>query len=340
MRLGLDTYSLRWQGWDAFTLLDYAASLGLNNVQFSERGTLASLDQAYLESLKQRADGLGLSIELGMLSFDRFSSFFRAEYGSSEQQLADLVRAARVVGSRIVRCLLGGQAERLGPIPFQQHVDEVLRVLRTVAPLARDLGIKVAVENHGGVDFLARELRSLVETAGTDYVGVCLDTGNPAYAAEDPVVSTEVLAPYIVATQVRDTRVWAVAEGAMAQWAPLGQGNVDLVRIRAILSDQAPTVAFNLEIITGGEPTLIPYADPGSDFWRAYPDMLARDFARFVALAQSGRPEPLDQVTLPPGSTAPSGPLAEKLKDQQRRHFEESVTYAHDVLGLGAPTIG
>ena len=119
MRLGLDTYSLRWQGWDAFMLLDYAAGLGLDNVQFSERGTLASLDQAYLESLKQRADDLGLSIELGMLSFDRFSSFFHPEYGSGEQQLADLLRAARVVGSPIVRCLLGGQAERLGPIPFQ-----------------------------------------------------------------------------------------------------------------------------------------------------------------------------------------------------------------------------
>jgi sugar phosphate isomerase/epimerase len=236
--------------------------------------------------------------------------------------------------------VLGGQAERLGPIPFQQHVEEVVRVLRTVAPLARELGIKVAVENHGAVDFLARELRALVETEGTDYVGVCLDTGNPAYAAEDPVVSTEVLAPYIVATQVRDTRVWTVAEGAMAQWVPLGQGNVDLVRIRDILSDQAPNVAFNLEIITGGRPTLIPYADPNSDFWRAYPDMLARDFARFVALAQRGRPEPLDQVTLPHGITAPSGTLAEQLKDQQRRHFEQSVAYARDVLGLGAPTIG
>ena len=340
MRLGVDTYSLRWQGWDAFMLLDYAAGLGLDNVQFSERGTLASLDQAYLESVKQRADDLGLSVELGMLSFDRFSSFFHPEYGSGEQQLADLLRAARVVGSPIVRCLLGGRAERLGPIPFQQHVEEVLRVLRTVAPLARELGIKLAVENHGGVDFLARELRSLVETAGTDYVGVCLDTGNPAYAAEDPVVSTEVLAPYIVATQVRDTRVWAVAGGAMAQWVPLGQGNIDLVRIRDILAHQAPNVAFNLEIITAGEPTLIAYADPNSDFWRVYPDMLARDFARFVALALSGRPEPLDQVTLPHGITAPSGTLAEQLKNQQRRHFQESVAYARDVLGLGAPTIG
>src|SRR5213080_4902869 len=124
MRLGLGTYSLRWQGWDAFQFLQYAAGLGLDNVQFSERSTLASLEQAYLESLKRRADDLGLSVELGMLSFDRYSSFFRAEYGSGEQQLGDLVRAAHVVGSPSVRCVLGGQSERIGLVPFDQHVDE------------------------------------------------------------------------------------------------------------------------------------------------------------------------------------------------------------------------
>jgi len=336
VRLGLDTYSLRWQDWDAFNLLEYAAGLGLDNVQFSERATLASLDQSYLESVRRRAADLGLSVEVGMLSFDCYSSLFRTEYGSGEQQLADLVRAAWVVGSPIVRCVLGGQAERLGPVPFNQHVDEFLRVLRVIAPLARDLDIKIAVENHGAVDFLARELRSLVETAGIDYVGVCLDTGNPAYAAEDPVVSTEILAPYIIATQIRDTRVWAVAEGAMAQWVPLGQGNVDLRCIRDILLLQAPNVAFNLETITCGEPKLIPYRDSGSDFWRAYPDMLARDFARFVDLAQGSKSEPLNQLTLPSGHALPPGALGEQLKDQQRRHFEESVSYARNVLGLGA----
>ncbi len=35
MRLGIDSYSLRWQGWDAFQLLEYSARLGLDNVHFS-----------------------------------------------------------------------------------------------------------------------------------------------------------------------------------------------------------------------------------------------------------------------------------------------------------------
>jgi sugar phosphate isomerase/epimerase len=339
MRLGLDTYSLRWQGWDAFTLLEYAARLNLDNVQFSERHMLESLELPYLESLKRRGDALGVTIELGMLSFDRYSSFFRAEYGTGEEQLRDMIRAAAVVRSPIVRCLLGGQAERLGTLPFEDHVEECLRVVRGVAPLARAQGIKIAVENHGAVDFLAPELRAFVEAAGADVVGVCLDTGNPAFGAEDPVFSTEVLAPYVVATQVRDTRVWTVPEGAMVQWVPLGQGSVDLRRIADLLSAQARAVAFNLETITGSEPTLIPYNDPGSAFWRAYPTMPARDFVRFVRLASSGAPRPLHQQTLPPGSTVlPFGTPGESLKEQQRRHFEESVRYAQDVLGLGERT--
>jgi len=44
MLLGIDTFSLRWQGWDAFQMLDYAASQRLQNIHFSERSNLASLE--------------------------------------------------------------------------------------------------------------------------------------------------------------------------------------------------------------------------------------------------------------------------------------------------------
>ncbi len=336
MRLGIDSYSLRWQGWDAFQLLEYAAGLDLDNVHFSERRSFASLDPDYLTSLKRRADELGLTIEVGMGSFDRFAASFRPDLGSGEEQLAQMLRAARIVGSPVVRCFLGSQEDRRGPLPFAQHLDECVRTLRAVAPLARDLGIKIAVENHGGVDLLARELRDLVEAAGPDVVGVCLDTGNPAYGGEDPVVTAEVLAPYVVTSHVRDTRVWAVPRGAMAQWVPLGQGNVDLPHLLQILADRAPDPPIDLEIITGAPPKVIPYLDPTADYWQLYPTMLARDFARFVALTQSGHPEPLDQL-VGSGDLASASPSeVEALRAQQRRHFEESVRYARATLGLGA----
>jgi sugar phosphate isomerase/epimerase len=335
MRLGIDSYSLRWQGWNAFQLLEYSATLGLDNVHYSERRNFDSLDPDYLTSLKQRADELEISLEVGMGSFDPHSTSFHPDLGSGEQQLSDMLRAARIVDSPVVRCFLGTQADRLGPVPFQQHLDECVRTLRAVAPLARDLGIKVAVENHGGVDLLARELRGLVEEVGPDAVGVCLDTGNPAYGGEDPVVSAEILAPYVVSSHVRDSRVWAVENGAMAQWVPLGQGNVDLSRIVKVLKDQAPNPPVDLEIITGSPPKNVPYLEPDSEFWKMSSTMLAVDFARFVALATNGKTGPLDQVVAPYNLEGLTPEQLETMRAQQRRHFEESVTYAREVLGLG-----
>ncbi|MGI9146874.1 MAG: sugar phosphate isomerase/epimerase family protein [Chloroflexota bacterium] len=248
----------------------------------------------------------------------------------------DMARAAKAVGSPVVRCLLGSAEDRIGAVPFREHVAECVRTLKAAGPVARELGVKFAVENHGGVNLPARELRALIEAAGADVVGACLDTGNPAYGGEDPVVSAEILAPYVLTTQVRDTRVWAVEDGAMAQWTPVGEGNVDLRRIVELVGNQAPQVPINLEIITAGAPKHLPYLDPESTFWKLYPDMLARDFARFIELARRGRQEPLDQEVAPAGMRdLPPGQIGGRLRAQQRRHLEDSVRYSRDVLSLG-----
>jgi len=335
VRLGIDTFSLRWQGWDAFQFLEYAAGLGLDNVHFSERGNLASLDEDYLRALKRRADEAGVTIELGMMSFDKHARLFDPALGTGEQQLIAMARAASVVGSPIVRCLLGSAEDRAGPVPLAEHFAECVRTLRAAAPMARDLGVKFAVENHGGVDLLARELRALIDEVGPDVVGACLDTGNPVYGGEDPVFSAEILGPYVLSTHVRDSRVWATEDGAMVQWAPAGQGHVDLGRILAILAAQAPDAPVDLEIISGLPPKHLAYLDPASAYWRLYPDMPAADFVRFLALVRRGEPGPLDQVTVPAGMRGlPAGDLGERLRAQQLRHFEESVRYCRDVLAV------
>ena len=208
MRLGLDTFSLRFQGWNAFEVLDYAAQLDLDVVQFSTWEDLASHEPGYLREVKAHADRLGVQIEVGMDSIDRYAARFRSELGSGVEQLTEMCHAAAQLGSPVVRCLRGMQSDRLGPTPVQEHIAECVRTLRAVAPLARDLGLKIAVENHGFGDLLADELKALVEEAGPDFAAVTLDTGNPIFAAEDAVYSAEVLAPYIATTHFRDTAVW------------------------------------------------------------------------------------------------------------------------------------
>ena len=332
MKLGIDSYSLRWQGWDVFRLLEYSASLGLDVVHLG-RGELESLDEVYLREVKARADELGLSLELAMGSIDRWVSYFRAAAGPAEVAFRALLPAARALGSPIIACTLGGRSERDGEIPWSAHVDEVRRVLAAVSVDVREWGILATLETHG--DFLARELKALVEEVGPDVVGVCLDTGNPVTLAEDPVLTTELLAPYTLTSHVRDSRVWRAPEGAMYQWVPMGEGNVDLRRIVSTLHERAPKMSFNLETLTASPPRLIPLG-PNADIWRICPGALARDFVRYLALAESGTPGELDQGLLPPGQRAPpEGVLGERLIEQQRRHFEQSVRYCREVLGLG-----
>ena len=334
MKLGLDSYTVRWQNWDAFQLIRYTAKLGMDAIQLSGRSHFPSLDKEGLLPAKRLADELGVMIEIGMGSVDKYSSAFRPEYGTAEEQLQDMLRAAIVVGSPSVHVMLGGVSERTGPVALEQHIAECVRVSRVVAPLARDLGVKLAFETHG--DLLGREMAALVEAAGPDAVGVCLDTGNPVLAGEDPVVTTELLGRYTVTSHIRDSRVWAVPGGAMVQHVPMGQGYVDMRRIAAILQEQSPDAVFALEILTGRAPQFLPYLEPDSGFWDIYPNTLARDFSRFLVLAQNGLAEPLDQVEAPPGTrTPPPGRLGEQLVAQQLRHLEESVQYCQDVLGLG-----
>ena len=334
MRLGIDSFSARWQGWDAFQLLNYAARLHLDNVHFSERAHLGGLDRAHLVRVRGYARQRGLSLEVGMRSVNKLSSTFDASLGTGERQLLDMIEAAITVDSPIVRCFVGMQGDRVGQHSFGELIEETVRTLAAVAPRAEAAGVTIAVENHGGVDLLANELLEVIEAVGSSHVRVCLDTGNPVYAAEDAVYATEVLAPYTVSTHLRDTRAWLTPAGAMVQWVPAGRGSVDLQRIISILNETVPEVLIDLEVITGTRPREIAFLDPGSDFWAMYPDMKASAFARFLAFAGQRPPGPLDQLVLDPGVWQPPPDRINAFRRQQLAHFEESVAYCRDVLGL------
>ena len=48
MKLGVDIYTIRSQGWDAYQILDYCAGIGLNLVHFSDLNSFASTEDGYL----------------------------------------------------------------------------------------------------------------------------------------------------------------------------------------------------------------------------------------------------------------------------------------------------
>ncbi len=331
-KLGLDLFSLRSQGWSVFELMNYAAGLGVNVVHFSEPRFLGSLDDAHLDKVKARADELGLEIEVGFGSICPTAKRFDKAAGTPREQLLRMFAVARKLGSPIVRCYLGGAEDRQSELPLEAHIENTIAACRSVRSEALDLDLKIGLENHAG-DLQARQLRSLIEEAGPDYVGALIDAGNATWTLEDPLHTLETLAPYCVTTGVRDSAIWETSDGVASQWVSMGEGNVGMEAWAKRFQQLRPDKPFSLEIINLRTPRLFPYRQP--DFWKHYQDVPASVFAGFLNLARRGKP--YTNVPPAPDGARPGSPAYKQfLVEQERRDVEQAVGYAKSVLKMGA----
>ena len=318
LKLGIDLFSIRSQGWTPFEYLDYCARWGAKVVHFSEIRFLGTLAPDNLRKVRAHAEKLGIQIEIGMRSICPTSKMFDPTAGTAEEQLGRMIQSAAIAGSKIVRAVLGSMEDR-ATRPIEEHIENTARVLRAVRTRAVDADIKIAIENHAG-DMQGRELKMLIEEAGKDFVGACLDSGNPLWTIEDPHVTLETLHPYVLTSHIRDSAVWAVPAGAAVEWVRMGDGNVgieDYVRKYAAL---CPGRAISLEIIVMG-PRIFPYRDP--KFWERYRNVRAWEFERFRALAENGKPRP----------DIPAAPK-EQQASREREDLEASLTFTKKLLGV------
>ena len=327
IRLGFDSYSIRDLRWKDIQLLDYAASRKLDTVQLSGLGDYESLEPAHLEKVKDHAARVGVAIDAGIGCICPLSSGWNPRDGTPTDYLLKGLRVAKAVGAHSMRCYLGANADRPN---LERCMEATIQALRSVRSQALDLGIRIAVENHSG-DMQAREVKTLIEEAGKDFVGSCLDSGNPMWVVEDPLVTLETLAPYVVTTHIRDSAVCEHPRGAAAQWVALGDGSVNFHRFVELYRKLCPHAAMQLEIITGRPPTVLPYLE--SDFWKTLQHTPASEFARFVELAKSGHPYLGPMVIGSPGEQSPV--IKAALQEQQRTDLERSLEYAQKVLGAG-----
>lgn len=331
VKLGFDTYSMRAFKWKATQLLDYAGSLKLDTLQISSMGDYESYEPAYLQKIKEQAERLQIQIDAGMGCICPLSKAYSKNGPPAQDRILEGLRVAKAVGAKSMRCYQGASADRLGEPGIEACMEATIQTFRSVKSQAQDLGVKIALENHSG-DMQAREVKTIIEEAGPDYVASCLDTGNPMWVIEDPFVTLETLAPYVVTTHVRDSAVFEVARGAAAQWVALGDGNVDFVKFVAEFRRLCPKSSMQLEVITGRPPTVLPYLE--QDFWKAFPKMPAWEFARFVALAKSGHPFMGAMVIEDVPGKHPAV-MMDALKEQQKVDLERSLEYAKKRLNVG-----
>jgi sugar phosphate isomerase/epimerase len=255
---------------DTYEFLDYCHSLGAGGIQAS----LASLDPEYVRKLRARAEQLGMYIEVmaELPRQDDTSKFERT------------VRAAKDAGALCIRsAALGGRRyENFSDLAaWQAFVAQSRAAIDRALAIAEREQLPLALENHK--DWTAGELSAIIKDKSSEYLGVCLDTGNNIALLDNPTDTIETLAPYALSTHFKDMAVEPYADGFLLSEVPLGEGIIDLKRAVSAIHRARPKTRFTLEMITRN-PLQVPCLT--DKYWVTFPERNGRYLADTLRLVR------------------------------------------------------
>jgi sugar phosphate isomerase/epimerase len=247
MKLGIDSYSYHLhlgryeykpsQPKTVDWFLEHAAELGVDGVMILELDR--DTPDSRLQEIRQKARTLGLYLELGGGGV------------RPEDAQADL-RMAHTLSARVLK--LGFRLDLYsGKVPLWDQMQRVIDDLRESADLARQLDVRIALENHG--HWTADQGLYIVEAVKSDYVGFCLDTGNSLMVLEDPIATAAKMAPYAFTTHFKDASFGGTYYGAEILHVGLGRGVLGLSLIFNIIKATAPDPNINLEVVSAPQAT-------------------------------------------------------------------------------------
>jgi sugar phosphate isomerase/epimerase len=253
MKYGLDHWSLNHLSHLKGTaLLDVTRRYGFQGLQFSQiREVDPELSSDGIAKVRRHAESAGLYIEVGVPCFNPHNPspvLLRDGDGDLVKGLSRHLTAIAeaTLDSRAVRCFAGGPGDRTTHrAPWAKQLEDTVEIAGQVAPLLRSLGLKLAFENHA--DISSYEAIELVTQIGTDVAGVCFDTANAVIALEDPLAAAQRLAPYVIATHLKDYVLFESDNGYAVNARPLGQGVLPLLEIVRIVAAANPSLVLSVE---------------------------------------------------------------------------------------------
>ena len=309
--MGVNIYSFGFSqhGKSTLDFLDYCATLGAGGAQ----ATLSSLEPDYIKKIRERAEKLGMYLEIITgLPQDDPSAFERT------------VEAAREAGAICLRsaCLSGRRYETFSNLDEWNHfVAESKAKIARAVPILEKHRMPLGIENHK--DWTAEELVTLIKAYGSEYFGACVDTGNNISLLDDPMDVVERLAPYAVCTHIKDMAVAEYPEGFLLSEVPLGEGMLDMPRIAMTIAKARPKTKLTLEMITRN-PLKIPCLT--DKYWATFPHRNGEFLAHALTMVRAHKPRiPLPQ----PESLDPSA--RRKLEED---NVKKCLAYARDTMGL------
>jgi len=215
MKAGVSSYAFGWAvNAGEFTpeaLLDFAVAQRVPVIQFGDNLPLHRLEPAALDNLTRRARAAGVDIELGAR-------------GLTPADLNAQLVIARHVGARFLRFVTDAK-------DHEPDMDTIAGILREAAPVLREAGVTLGIENHDR--FPSTALRRLVDAIASEHIGICLDTANSLGAGEGIREVLTQLAPVCVNLHVKDFAIARVPYlmGFTVTGRALGEGMLPLAEV-------------------------------------------------------------------------------------------------------------
>ena len=228
--------SMAFDGYPLETALDELAGLG---VQYVEPASVDKVFQHLVEEdfcdaraawLKDQMAGralscVSLSAHMDLSRPDSLDRFYRR------------LEFAHAIGARIVNSIAGPTSGLDG---FRGNIPAIGR-------RAADLGLTLALENHGDLVDRGRQIVEFIGEIGIPAVRVNYDTGNAWYYAKgelDPAAELAEVAPVVAHVHLKDPLV----EDGVMRWVALGEGVLDLPAIGYIVRDRLSTIPMSIEL--------------------------------------------------------------------------------------------
>jgi sugar phosphate isomerase/epimerase len=313
MRLGLAVYSFKHAWCGAYELMDRAAAAGLRGVEFPAEGCLPSASPEELARARTYAaeHGLGIVADGGIVE----EAALRRWLGQAAGLGAPVLRV-------IISGILGGNRRQMGG-GWAAHLVAARDALRAVRPLAEDLDIPIAVENHQ--DIASDEVLQLCEQVGGDHIGVTLDTGSTLALAEDPVAYARRVKDYVKNVHLKDYTLHLSPTGFRLSTCAIGVGVIDFPAIFALFADR-PELPMNIELGARQARHVELLAD---DWWTDYPPRTIADLLPALRLVFAQARPASEDWRIPHERDAPP----ETLRAYELDEFARSAAYLQRVAG-------
>jgi len=291
---------------DALEFLMRCHDLGAAGIQVPLRGDL--------RQLRSKAEQFEMYVE-GMVSLPASgdTSAFEKSIQDATDAGALCVRAAALSGRRY---------ETFASLAdWRKFVGDSQSNIAAAVPILEKHKMPLALENHK--DWTADEMATLMKSHSSEYLGVCLDFGNNISLLDDPMNVVEMLAPFTIATHVKDMGVEWSNDGFLLSEMVLGQGFLDLQRMLSLVRSARPSVRFSLEMITR-DPLQIPCLT--DKYWTTFPERNGVFLARTMQLVQKYKSaKPLPRI---------SGLSADAQLQAEQENVRASLAYARKTLDM------